>query len=191
MLQFEIEQEEKILNKKKQEDSELNFKINNFINEVRKNFSPFGIQFDNIDDINQINNFKKEIEKTIQPKEFEFDSNNFEINYLETYIDVINQKKNSNKCFRNINEKDLKTIKEKQEENIKNLKDYSNEIQNELDNNKNIISRINDCNEIFNSLKQLSEQLKKISNEIIEITNNLEILNLKKNEIEINSKKKK
>ena len=59
-----------------------------------------------------------------------------------------------------------------------------------MDNNKNIISRINDCNEIFNSLKQLSEQLKKISNEIKEINNILEILNLKKNEVENNSKKK-
>ena len=190
MLQFEIEQEEKILNKKKQEDSELNFKINNFINEVRKNFSPFGIQFDNIDDINQINNFKKEIEKTIQPKEFEFDSNNFEINYLETYIDVITQKKNCNMCFRNINEKDLNTIKEKQEENIKNLKMNSNQIQNELENNKNIISRIKDCYEIFNSLKQLSEQSKKMCIEIKESNSNLERLNIKKTDIENSSKKK-
>ena len=191
ILKFEIEQEEKNLSKKQKEEAELNSEINNLINEVRTNFSPFGIQFDNINDINQINNFKKEIEKTIEPKEKEFNSNNFEITFLENYIDVILQNKNCSLCYRKINEKELKIISKKQEENIQNLKDYSNEIQNELDNNKNIISRINDCNEIFNSLKQLSEQLKKISNEIIEIiNNNLEILNLKKKEVDNNSKKK-
>ncbi len=190
ILNFEIEQEEKNLNKKQKEEAELHSEINNLINEVRGNFSPFGIQFDNINDINQINNFKKEIEKTIEPKEKEFNSNNFEITFLENYIDVIVQNKNCSLCFRKINEKELQIISNKQEENIQNLKDYSNEIQNELDNNKNIISRINDCSEIFNSLKQLSEQLKKITNEINEINNNLEILNLKKKEVDNNSKKK-
>ena len=189
-INLEIEQSNKISLSINDNINSLTEKKKELISKIQKNFSDYGVNFDDTSDISKITNLKIYIEKEILNNEKLVSSSNFESDFLAEYMSYIQTKKKCKICNSSLKDENVKRIcKEKQEE--------INELNSNLDNNKvknaknkKLLNLINDFNDTFSTLKQTSDNLKTQEKDLNNNQFKIKELNKKKSEFENSSKTK-
>lgn len=190
MLNLQIESEEKNKNKIENEILYFEEEKKEIIEGLKLTLQNYGVEIDNDDDFQSILDQRKKIELDTQNKEDEYKSLIFEKNYLEEYVEEINQNKTCPLCLKQATNTEILLITKQKKETIDVIDKKSKIELQELQSKTEMCNHIKQCDAYFGKFNLIFEQISKKKNEHSQIQQKIDNLFQKKKFFENSSKEK-